>query len=132
MTENNAVMRVLGSCEFMDAWKVRCARNDGRCRLDDYDSFIDKMMRNSNLDKDTDRPLPDWALFLLGVSDIGYKWRVKIVLLHHFLITGVIPSSNIIGNLYADELVEIPQWLKEIRERRKKEAEELLKKKGLK
>lgn len=125
-------MRVLGSRQYMDVWEVRCRRNSVRCSLDDYDSFIDKMMRNNRLDAKSDQPLPDWALQILSNTELGFKWRVKIVLLHHFMITGVIPSSNIIGHLYADELVEVPQWLKEIRERRKKEADELLKRKGLK
>ena len=86
---------------------------------------------NHPLNSDTDAPVPQWAVNLLLAKGIGYHQRVRMVIMHHWDITGDSPQDLHIK--YKDVLkapaAPIPDWLAEFREKHAAIAKEYLERK---
>lgn len=90
------------------------------------------MVRNHPLDCEKDQPIPQWALDIMKDKTVGYRTRIRIVMTHHFDITGESPSWRFVPPKSMKEAPprDPPKSLVALREKNRQKAEEYLKSKG--
>ncbi len=139
MRKDNAIVRVIGGDVFYKVWQKRKNTQNKRfastgANERSIDEIMDYLVGKHPLDENKDQPLPEWAVKILRDETVGFRWRVKIVLSHNLDITGENPHAHLVqdngGEPRMKDMV-VPKWLDEYRERKRKQAEEYMKKKGI-
>ena len=98
----------------------------------DIEDIKKNMLASHPLDCEKDQPLPKWATDILKDKSVGYRTRIRIVMMHHFDITGESPSWRFVQPKDMKEAPprDPPKELVELRSKNKAKAEEYFKRKG--
>lgn len=90
----------------------------------------DELLKDHPLDEENDKPLPEWAIGIMKDKRIGYRTRIKIVMMHHWDITGENPSWRFVqpSDMKNTPEREAPKDVKDFRMKQKEKADEYLSK----
>lgn len=107
---------------------------EGRMIVEKYGDRLpkirEKMLAEHPLDHNKDEPMPQWAIDILKDPSVGYRSRIKIVMIHQYDITGTNPSVRFVSTNDMSDAPdkEVPKSIKEFRASKTKAADEYLKK----
>lgn len=115
--KDNAISRCLAEHGFIDHYGKDLAKK--KC---------DAMLSAHPLNDDTDAPLPKWAINIMKDKSVGYRTRIKIVMTHHWDITGENPSWRFVqpSEMKSAPPKQPPEWLEKFRESKKAVARDYL------
>lgn len=118
--KDNAISRVMAHHQVVDHYGKDATKK-----------LTEQMLLAHPLDDEHDAPIPKWAAQLLKDKSVGYRTRIKIVMTHHWDITGENPSWRFVPPKDMKEAPPKPPptWLQSFREKKKKEARDFLVKK---
>lgn len=118
MVSPNAIERVLNSRDVVEKYGPVYVKE-----------MISKYMDFTQINDDTDDPMPEWAVQMLKTPGVGYRTRIHMCMTHHFDITNTCPCHCGIGLTRKEMEDAPPKYTKEfveLRERKEKEAEEFI------
>ena len=106
----NPIVVVLGNPKYQERYnKIDASMN--------ADELIKRTLDRHDLDPDTDTPLPEWAFRLLSDTVLSFKVRVKMVMLHHFNMTGQAPLwGGMKSETFKGAPMKESEWLNKFRE----------------
>ena len=118
----NPIVVVLGNPKYQERYNKDNASMNA-------DELIKRTLDRHDLDPDTDTPLPEWAFRLLSDTVLSFKVRAKMVMLHHFNMTGQAPLwGGMKSETFKGAPMKESEWLNKFREEQAKKAEDLIKK----
>jgi hypothetical protein len=77
-----------------------------------------------------DDPVPEWAISILRDSTVGYRTRIRILMMHQYDIINMCPTKVLTENEELTKAPEstVPSWLVDAREMAAERAIKILKK----
>lgn len=119
MLSPNAIERVMDEKKVRDHYGVLAGK------------IKSEILANHPIDELKDPPVPDWVVGLLTEQLVGYRTRIKMVLMHHFDITNDRPSKRFVSDkeMRHSPLQHESQAVKEARMKNKLAAIDYLQKK---
>lgn len=97
---------------------------------DEAEKTTQRLLAAHPLDDRKDAPIPEWALNIMKDKTIGYRTRIKIVMMHHWDITGENPSWRFVqpSDMKNTPPRKAPEWLEKHRDKQTKIADEYIEK----
>lgn len=127
MAEVNYALKVIMS---QPSFAAKIASKSRAVGYDLGKRITNDVLRSHTLKDYEDIPLPKWATKILCESQLSFKERCRVLLMHHILITSEVVEG---GPLKATDLItlpvpQLPKWLQTFKENQQKKAEELAQK----